>query len=696
MALLDDLAKGTADYIGKRLYGMGRDQEYSVVEKFGNYTPHKNFLDSYEGIVYACISAISEEVGNYKPLLHKPKGDELVGVKQHKLLELLDNPQPDEPAGISTYELFEATQSFIELTGECFWYKVLGDLTKKPKAIYILRPDRMGIDVDDNGNINGYFLRRGAGDPIPFEVAEIEHFKMFNPKNPYRGYGTIEASSDYIATERNTSKFTSNFFGNNAGLSGVLSVKGEVTKNAFKKFVTQWREKYQGVDNAGKVAILRESDAVFTKVGLGLNELDMTALRKMTIDEVLMMFRVPRSMIGLSDESGLGRASVETLEYIFTKRVVNPKMKRIDSVIQRMADRHWRDENLVVSHDDIVPRDKEFELKERQAGVDVWLTRNEIRDAEGLDEQDGGDELRAPLSSYPITDTVSSGADKSAKKKTLVLTLKKKAVDPEPEPEPTEAEKEQTDYVHKESFRLSLMKVQEAYERKLNSKLRSILEEQRKQVLGKVNPKSIKKELSSLLFSLSEANGIFEQELYPILQECYMESGALALIFAGDEESVFKISDAQKIAVTDNLKRMAKNYNEETIEKLTATLSAGLQEGESLSKLAKRVTTVYEEAKGYRAKRVAQTESLKASNNATNFAYKQTGYVKSMKWFANPSHCGYCSTLDGKEVGLDDNFANLGEQIKDADSDAVYVLDYENIKTPPVHPNCKCTIVPVR
>lgn len=692
----------------KRLYGVGKDEDnaFASVMRFGANTGQRRNLDSYEGIVYACVSAISEEVGNYTPLLHRPKADGKVQVATHPLLELLDNPQPDEAAGISKYDLFEATQSFIELTGECFWYKVLGEYTRKPKAIYILRPDRMGVDVDDQGNVNGYFLRRSVGDPIPFEVDEIEHFKMFNPKDPYRGYSTIEAAADYISTERNTSKFTANFFGNNAGLSGVLNVKGEVTKNAFKKFVTQWREKYQGVDNAGKVAILRESEATFTKVGLGLNELDMAALRKMTIDEVLMMFRVPRSIIGLSDESGLGRASVETLEYIFNKRVIEPKMRRIDSTLQRMADKHWSSENLIVSHDNIVPRDKEFELKERQAAVDVWLTRNEIREDEGLGDIDGGDSLRAPLSSVPVDvdlgeATGSSKSQLDSKTKTIVISKKKdhhtttKTPSKESEPVATKADDNRN-----ETFRLSLMRNQLAYERKYKKSIKKVLKDQEQETLHNLealagNKSLIVKDLAQLLFSLSDAVETFDQAQYPVLLDMYMTQGALALVFAGDEESEFKVTEAAQKAMHENTRRMAKNYNQETIDRLSDTLSEGLANGEALGKLKKRVAEVYEQARGYRAERIARTETLKASNNATNFAYKQTGYVTAKKWFANPDHCGFCDTMDGKTVGLDNDFASKGEAVEGEDG-TTYVLDYEDVQSPPLHPNCRCTIIPVR
>lgn len=689
---LGDLIRGTAIQLvtGKRLFGLGKDEENSQVLKMGGDQKTRAQLDSYRGVVYACISAISEEVARYQPLLTKPKGDGMIEVKQHELITLLNNPQPNEVNGITKYELFEATQSFIELTGECFWYKVLGETTRKPKAIYILRPDRMGVDIDDQGNINGYFLRRNSGTPIPFDVDEIEHFKMFNPKNPYRGLGTIEAGQDYIASEDFSAQFTKNFFKNNAGISGILSVNGEVSKNAFKKFVNQWREKYEGVDAAGKVAILRETDATFEKVGLGLDELDMTALRKMSIDEVLMMFRVPRSIIGLSDESGLGRASVETLEYIFNKRVIDPKMTRIDSVVQRMASRHWAKDGLTISHENIVPSDKEFELKVRETAVDIWLSRNEIREEDGLDPKDGADDLRANLSTIGLSEDLSGDSSKSASKK-LVLKLG----------EPKKKDSDEVETTKAEQFRLRLMRNQKSYERKFDKAIQPVIDEQQAEVLNNLEALggteaglTSTKDLEQFLFNLKEAVKKFGKVIVPVLLNTYETQGKVALEYAGSDED-FKVDDRVSRHIADSTARMAKNYNEESLAILSQSLSEGVNAGESLGKLKKRVEAVYKDTKGYRAERIARTETLKASNQATNFAYKQTGYVKEKKWFTNPNACEFCRAFNGKTVGLDDNFASKGETVE-GDEGGTRTVDYEDVVNPPVHPNCRCTIIPVR
>ena len=681
--------------IGKRLFGVGREDDFfAVQQKYGSWLGGYKHLDYYKGIVYASISAIAEEVGNYQPRLLRLRGDQYEDVKQHPFLDLLADPQPDEPTGISSYDLFEATQSFIELTGDAFWYVVRGEYTKRPRAIYLLRPDRVGIDIDDNGKIQGYFLRRMTGDPIPFEVEEIVHFKMFNPKNPYRGLGTIQAGMDVIQTDEYSTQFTRNFFANNAGVTGVLSLKGEVSKNAFQKFVRAWRDKYEGVDSAGKVAIVRDTEAEFKKIGLGLNELDMKALKEMTIDEVLMMFRVPRPMVGLTVGEGLGRGNVETFEYIFTKRTIEPKLRRFDSVLQKAFKRLYGEEGIKVSHENIVPSDKTFELEERKASVNRWAKVNEIRDAEGLDPVPGGDTLTRPMNEVPL-DFDSSDTDKIAAAKTPIkLTLRRKVAVPKKKDEvPAD--------VKAEAFRLRLMKNQGLYERRYLKAVKPVIEKQLEEALYNLEAKgaSFGKEFEESLFDQTEAELQMKDALVPILIVLLGQQGKLALEFAGDDESEFKLTPDMERYVAASTQKMAKNFNAETIAALNKTLAEGVQEGESLAKLKKRVQNVYAQAKGYRAERIARTETLKASNKATVFAYKQTGYVKAKKWFANPGHCDICAQLNGKTAGLDENYIELGGSVEYTDAEGKeqrYQVSYDDIENPPLHPNCRCAIIPVR
>lgn len=674
--------------------GVGRADDFygMMTQRYGVDYGSRNRLEAYKNVVYACVSLIGEQCGGYQPLIQRKKGDQWETVDDHEFLQLLRRPGGKDlkAASFSQFDLFEATGSYQSLQGDCFWYMGLGEMTGKPREIVILRPDKVGTSVNKNtGEVEGYYIRRAVGDPIPLDINEVLRFPLFNPKDPYKGYGTVEAGNDYIGTDEATSEFTKNFFANNAGVSGILTIKGEVTKTAFRKFVRAWREKQEGVANAGKTAIVRDSEAEFTKVGLGLDELNMDALRKMTLRDVLIMFKVPLPLLGEAEQTGLGRANVEALEYIFAKYNIEAKFKRFDNVLQFALERYYpQDANLRVTHVGIIPEDKEFELSERDKGVDRWLKRNEIRDEEGLDSVDGGDQLLTTIQSVPIneaslTTTPAAASSTAGFKFKVTRTVKKK----------DSSEKA-------ERFRLSLMRNQLRYERQYRKVIKPIFTKQRKEALVNLEAhgSSFTKDSNQKLFDDAAYDALMVKELTPMLTDLTKTQGGLALIFAGDTENEFHLTSNILAKLTRGTQRMATNFNDETLNRLNATLSVGIQNGEALGELKKRVNSVYDDLDGYRSERIARTETLKASNSATLDAYRQTGYVTAKAWSVNPDACEQCQEFDGKTVPLDDAFLEQGASYTvtgDDGEQTTYTNDYDTIDEPPLHPNCRCTIIPV-
>lgn len=678
--------------IGKELsqYAGQADQYFTFLnQKYGVDYTKRNKLKAYKNLVYDCVSLIGEACGDYAPVIKQKRGDQWQKIDDHEFLRLLRRPggRDLKAQSFSQFDLFERTISLMLLQGDCFWYMALGKTTGKPREIVLLRSDKVGTDVDEKtGEINGYFIRRITGDPIPLEVEEVLHFTQFNPENPYEGMGVVQANSDYIATDESTSKFTKNFFANNAGLSGVLNIKGEVTKGAFKKFSRAWREKYQGVDNAGKVAIVRDSDAEFTKVGLGLDELNMAELRKMTIDDVLLAFKVPLPLLGKAEQTGLGRANVEALEYIFAKYNIDKKLKRFDSVLQFALERYYGVDSgqVRIEHENIIPDDKDFGLRERELGVDKWLKRNEVRDEEGLDLVEGGDQLFVPLNNVPINEASleapPANSTQAGIKVTLTRTVKKK----------------ETTREKAERFRLSLMRNQALYERQYKKVLKPIFIKQRKEALENLEAHSsnLVKASGQKLFDDAAYDALMVEELTPTLTELSRTQGAIALVFAGDEENEFHLTSQILSHIQENTRRMATNFNDQTLERLNLTLAQGVQAGEGIGALKKRVEEVYDNVRGYRAERIARTETLKASNDATEWAYRQTGYVKQKAWVVNPNACEQCLEFEGKTIDLGEPFLPVGGSYEV--NDQVFTNDYDDIDSPPLHPNCRCTIIPVR
>lgn len=685
--------------IGKELghYQGMSDQFFAFAQsRYGVDYSKKNKLKAYKNVVYDCVSLIGEQLGDYRPIIQRRRGEKWETV-DHEFLRLLYRPAGKDlrAASFSKFDLFEATGSYQLLQGDAFWYMGLGKTTGRPRSITLLRPDKVGTDVDPKtGEVLGYYVRQEFGDPIPLDIEEVLRFPFFNPETPYEGMSTVAAANDYIATDESTAEFTKNFFGNNAGISGVLNVKGEVSSGAFRKFSRAWREKYQGVSNAGKVAILRNSDAEFTKVGLGLDELDMTALRKMSIEDVLMSFRVPWPLLGKSDISGFGRNNIEALEYIFAKYNIDKKMQRFDNVLQFALERYYGEDpaNLRVTHESIIPADKEHDLLVREKGVDKWITRDEIRQEDGHTTTPGGDKLYVPINQRSISDDQGQPAPSG---KSVTIRLVKSA-------ETTlTAKKKDYEAEKAESFRIELMRNQSAYERQYSRVFTPIIKQQRQEVIANLGviANDIKKDNQMQFFDKATYNNLIDVQITPVLADMAEVQGGLALSFAGDTDNEFYLTNDILASLKNGTARMAEDFNSETIAKLNATLAEGMQAGEGIGALKKRVSSIFEDATGYRAKRIARTETLKASNLATLEAYRQTGYVKGKQWVVNPGACPQCELFIGRTTSLDETFLAVGDSYTFTDENGkehTITNNYDAINAPPLHPNCRCTIIPVR
>jgi hypothetical protein len=65
-----------------------------------------------------------------------------------------------------------------------------------------------------------------------------------------------------------------------------------------------------------------------------------------------------------------------------------------------------------------------------------------------------------------------------------------------------------------------------------------------------------------------------------------------------------------------------------------------------------------------------------------------------MEWSAEFDACEFCLALNGMVVGLEESFAPLGGSVDGGDG-GKYQVTYESINHPPLHPNCRCSILPV-
>ena len=632
-------------------------------------------------MVYVCVNLIADEVSSYRPMLYRGEDAKRVRVPKHPLLDLVAKPN----SYMTQSEFFEAYQIYMELVGEAFIYASRGEQTGKPKQLYLLRPDKMKVVVDNEGEVTGYALRKSNGVEVPFEINEIVHVKDFNPLNPYRGLSAVEAAILYIDTETATSEFQNTFLRNQATPSGVLSLNSpNMTPEAFQKIKEDWKEKYAGQSNAGKTLILRAEDASFVKLGLSIADINLEGITNLNEDKILKIFRVPEAMLGVTDSSGLGRANIEAIEYIFAKRTIEPKLGKLDDAMQSALEKWFPGQSggIVVDHESSIPEDKEFKLKQYDLGVDRWITRNQIRTDEGQETIDGGDTLYYSFNQLALQ-------QESQRVKTYGKIVIREHVH-----EHTEKDTEDATTPEQALFQ-ALERIEQAADKKYKPALNKLLKAQEAAVIARVSSKKKQEPAATeneyeYEFSDEELEGVVA-----ILIAALLRSGELGIKFVDvDDITEFILQQATRDAIFDSTKRLLKSFNEETALKIQKAIAAGLAEGEDVAALSKRIEAIYKDAKGYRATRIANTEAHKAVNQGVAEAYSQAGYRR-VKWVANPGACEFCRAMDGtiKEIGTP--FIPTGASIQ-GEEGGEYLNNYVDITYADAHPNCTCYLVPER
>src|SRR6267378_1192345 len=138
--------------------------------------------------------------------------------------------------------------------------------------------------------------------------------------------------------------------------------------------------------------------------GTSPKDMDFKNLAENARDRILAAFGVSKTILGTA-ESDTNRSTAETADYVFSKRVIRPRMQLICSFMNEKLVPRYAD-NMYITFIDPVPEDKAFrtiEMKTAVSGQPV-LTANEAREEYmGLGPVDGGDELMRPRLMQPAT-----------------------------------------------------------------------------------------------------------------------------------------------------------------------------------------------------------------------------------------------------------------------------------------------------
>lgn len=705
------------------------------------------YLKAYAGWVYAAVKARAQDVSRIQLRLYRitnRKTGEAVEVNDHEVLSLLRQPNPLTTGA----EYFEHTQAYKDLAGEAFWYLQKPESAKgrglvKVAGMWMLRPDWITVNPAADGTVKDYTYQANGLSPITIPADQIIHHKEFNPTNPYRGMGVVEAIAWTIDQDQYAERYNTKFFKNNAAPGIVLSSENRLGDEVIKRMRTQWNAEFGGPDKAHKLAIL-EGGLKITPFAMSQKDMEFLAGQGFTRDKILAAFQTPKTILGMTEAVTVSNA--DATDRIFAKRVVKPAMQRIVDVLnEKLLPLYGED--LFFEFDDPTPEDRitQVDAWTKLAGIGVYSI-NEIRAMEGHEPIEGGDRHYIPFSVVPVDgvpadeegeetppNAAAAGNDETEPEAKTIIRRRPQTLATRVRGQIAEAASKDvaklvleglakqgkawertrkantlpkstlTDEQQDAIWR-ALITHTDAAEARYKDAIRDAFTRQERDILKKLDAteKAIVNKLGAsqvdgILFDVNTETKVVAEVVVPLITDVMAEVGDEVLSSLGLKEQVFNIqSETMKEFLRTRAVKGIRAMNKLTRANVRQVLVEGVREGLGIPEISRGIRGVFEEADKVRADRIARTEVLKASNRATLEAYKQSKVVVGKQWYTalDERVCEWCGPMHGVVLGLDDDFFDEGTTFTGQQGNPLKV-DFGAVETPPLHPNCRCTLIPI-
>ena len=231
---------------------------------------------------------------------------------------------------------------------------------------------------------------------------EMIHITEVRRPGKLRGTSRVTELKDNLGLASALQSFASRFFGQGATTQGIIEYPGNLTREQAKDLVDGFDNRHGGYRKSNRTGILF-GGASYQKTGANPDEAQMLDSRKLSIEEVARMFRVPPHMIGITTPGAMSYASVEQNNINFVVHTLRPYISKIEDAYSRLLPTVAF---LKFNVDGLLRVDFQTRIAGYSTGLQSgFYSVNDVRRFEDLTPVEDGDQFRVPLANIDLTDT---------------------------------------------------------------------------------------------------------------------------------------------------------------------------------------------------------------------------------------------------------------------------------------------------
>jgi HK97 family phage portal protein len=330
--------------------------------------------------VWACVRVRSEDVAKVPCLLYRrlPNGGKERATDHllYSLINVAPNPR------MTAFEFRQMMQAELDLRGNALAIKEF-DLRGQITALWPIPWHWVQVLVTPDMKDLFYRVKfpYGVIETLPAEA--VIHLRGMS-LDGIIGLSPIAYHRETIGLAMAAEKYGAAFFGNSAQPRGAVKLPGVVPADTAKRLREDWEQKYRGVENAHKIAIL-DGSMEWVQTGLTNVDAEYIQTRAMQNREIWRIFRIPAHKVGDLERSTYSNIEQQALEYVTD--CLMTEFRRWEQTLARdLLTTTEQQQMLFEFMPDALLRG---DIKSRYDAYAVarnwgWLNVNEIRDKENM------------------------------------------------------------------------------------------------------------------------------------------------------------------------------------------------------------------------------------------------------------------------------------------------------------------------
>ena len=471
--------------------------------------------------------------------------------------------------------------------------------------------------------------------------------------------------------DKTANRWNWNFFKNGWSVKDILSTDQAIKEENKERLMAKWKNEYQWVNNSHKLAIL-DNGLKYSNISPSQKEMDFVESRRFTRDEILAIFKLPKVIIGIDENSN--KASATVAENTFYRVCIRPLARQIAEKLTR----DLFNNEIKFEFINIVPKDNEQLLLD----LNNWaITINEYRQEIWYDEIKNWNILKVNEFQTIPSEWTKKQEEKSIYSDIIKKTLRKNT-------KWTEEYKQAREEYWQKKWERKIQRT-DKYEIKYIEAVKKIFDIQLSDLS---NLQKWVKKVRKPKFNEAKYKTLWTVLLTPIMKEVLLNewNQALTEIWLS---TMFEIWNPNiNKYIRDNINRVAKDVDNVTKEKIFDLIEKWNDEWLWANAIANNISSKFEDFKKNRSLAIARTEITNASTQAEIMAWDNSWVVEGKEWFTASDErvCENCWPMNWKTVWLKTDFFKKWEVAPWG-----LKLDYMNIDGPSLHTNCRCTLLPI-